>query len=219
MPEATQARSTHRQAARKGQGWCMPRSIRRFGEKLMAQQVWCWGRDVEYLDGNLLMQFGFERLRDHTSEGRSTCYRLDQDEFHICLWGFGMFFGRRDLGGLYLGRFDFCPRWAPVESLSSAIHWPDELPVFGRPRGRSQWERANSLWKETQLWIADYETWVRQTAGLAYRRECVEDWLRPFVRANRISSAWRFLSRRGWEGREQPIAEVLNHYTISTRNR
>ena len=27
----------------------------------MEQQVWCWGRDVEYPDGNLLMQYGFER--------------------------------------------------------------------------------------------------------------------------------------------------------------
>ena len=92
----------------------------------MEQQVWCWGRDVECRDGNLLMKFGFERYRDNDSDFRSTCYRFDQDTLHVCLWGFGMFFGSRELGGLYLDRFDFRPAWAPVESLSLAIHWPEE---------------------------------------------------------------------------------------------
>ena len=44
------------------------------------------------------------------TDDRSTCYRLDQDQLHVSLWGFGMFFGRRELGGLYLDRFDFRPR-------------------------------------------------------------------------------------------------------------
>ncbi len=131
MPELTRASRSHSNrtpSTRAGQGWCMPRPVRRFGGRLMEQQVWCWGRDVEYPDGNLLMQYGFERHRDSDTADRSTCYRLDHDDLHICLWGFGMFFGSRELGGLYLDRFDFCPTWAPVESLSSQIHWPDELP-------------------------------------------------------------------------------------------
>lgn len=204
-------------SAREGQGWCMPRPVRRFGGRLMEQQVWCWGRDVENPDGNVLMRFGFERHRDGSSDVRSTCYRLDRDQLHVSLWGFGMFFGRRDLGGLYLDRFDFCPTWAPVESLSLAIHWPGELPVFARPRGRSQWQRARKLWKLSLLWIADYETWVRDEVGLAYRRECVESWLRPYVRADRMSAAWRYLSRRGWERNGQHPMSELGRYTIDAR--
>ena len=217
MPEtvpARRARPTPSRPARAGQGWCMPGPARRFGGKLMGQQVWCWGRDVEYPDGNLLMRFGFERHRDRSTAERSTCYRLDRDQLHISLWGFGMFFGCRDLGGLYLNRFQFCPGWAPVESLSLAIHWPDELPIFARPRGAPQWQRARKLWKTTLLWIANYEAWVRATVGLAYRRECVETWLRPIVRAEKMATAWRFLGQRGWEHRDQPITQALKRYTI-----
>lgn len=183
----------------------------------MPQQVWCWGRDVEYPDGNLLMDFGFERHRDRSTEDRSTCYRLDQDQLHVCLWGFGMFFGRRDLGGLYLDRFDFYPTWAPIESLSLAIHWPDELPAFARPRGISQWRRARELWKSSLLWIANYETWIRSNVGLAYRRECVETWLRPYVRAEKTAAAWRFLGHQNWEQSDPRLTQALRQYTIPMR--
>ena len=214
MTETAPVKHRRPTQARTGQGWCMPRPVRRFGGKLMAQQVWCWGRDVECPDGNLLMRFGFERHRDCDTEDRSTCYRLDRDQLHVALWGFGMFFGRRDLGGLYLDRFDFCPKWAPVESLSLEIHWPDELPVFARPRGRPQWHRARKLWKSSLLWIADYEAWVRNEVSLAYRRECVATWLRPFVRAEKTAAAWRFLSRQRWEHRDQSVKQALKRYTI-----
>lgn len=199
---------------RAGQGWCTPRPVRRFGGRLMEQQVWCWGRDVEYPDGNLLMQYGFERRRDSETAHRSTCYRLDQDDLHICLWGFGMFFGSRELGGLYLDRFDFCPTWAPVESLSSQIHWPDELPAFVRPRGKLQWQCARKLWALSLFWIAGYESWIRKYAGIAYRRQCVETWLRPFVRAEKKVAAWRFLSRQCWEHKDQSLVQRLGQYTI-----
>lgn len=195
----------------------MPQPVRRFGGKLMEQQLWCWGRDVEHPNGNLLIKFGFERHRDCNTEDRSTCYRLDQDQLHVSLWGFGMFFGQRELGGIYLNRFDFCPYWAPIESISLAIHWPDELPVFARPNGKSQWQRARKVWKSCLLWIAQYETWVRSNVGTAYRRECVEDWLRPFVRAEKMSAAWRFLSRQDGEYQNQPLSQVLNQFTISTK--
>jgi len=218
MPDSSQTTMDRGRPSRQmgpGQGWCMPRPVRRFGGKLLEQQVWCWGRDVEYAEGNLLMGFGFERHRDLTVVDGSTCYRLDRGQLHVSLWGFGMFFGRRDWGGLYLNRFEFCPKWAPVESLSLAIHWPQELPVFARPRGRSQWERARKLWKASLLWIATYEAWVRSTVGLDYRRECVESWLRPFVRAGKMEAAWRFLSRSSWEQRGVDKPAVMKRYCLS----
>lgn len=199
---------------RAGQGWCMPRTVRNFGLELMSQQLWCWGRDIENSDGNLLMQYGFGRHRYCGNSDMSTCYRLDDGALHVCMWGFGIFFGRRDLGGLYLGRFDFCPKWAPVESLSLAIHSAADLPNFVRPRGRVQWQVARKLWKSLCQWIAGYEQWVRATEGVRYRRECVESWMRPFVRADRMASAWHFLSRRNWERDKQPVSQTLRKYTI-----
>jgi len=200
---------------RAGQGWCVPRSVRAFGDRLMSQQVWCWGRDVECPAGNLLLQFGFKRYRDTDTADRSTCYRLDQEKLHVCLWGFGMFFGSRELGGLYLNRFEFTPSWAPVESISLEVHWPDELPVFSRPRGPSQWLRARKLWKQSLRWIAEYETWIRKTAGLRYRRNCVGTWLQPVVRAEKKAAAWRFLSRQNWQQQSLPLKQALEQFTLS----
>ena len=201
------------QRSRLGQGWCMPPTVRRFGEKLLGQQLWCWGRDIEHSDENLLMRFGFTKHRDSDCEARSTCYRLDQDQLHVALWGFGMFLGRRDLGGLFLGRFDFCPDWAPIESVSLSVHWPDELPIFARPYGQDQWQRARELWASLLLWISEYERWIVKTAGIEYRRQCVASWLRRFVRADRMSQAWRFLGKRGWEEKSQPLGKQLNKLT------
>ncbi|MCH2362803.1 MAG: hypothetical protein MK329_17250 [Pirellulales bacterium] len=200
---------------RVGQGWCMPRQILRFGDQLMQQQLWCWGRDVERAEGNLLMEFGFERHRDCAIDPQSTCYRLDCDELHVSLWGFGMFFGRRDLGGLYINRFDFRPRWAPIESLAEGIHWPQELPAFARPRGRAQWVRARDLWSGLLRWIADYEAWVQDTSEPTYRSKTVETWLRPFVRAEKMSAAWQFLSNQDWNGQSKPLSELLKRYKLS----
>lgn len=213
-PRSRRNTSTPVRRTRAGQGWCMPRPVRRFGGRLMEQQVWCWGRDVECSDGNLLVRYGFERHRDNNTSERSTCYRLDQDDLHLCLWGFGMFFGSRELGGLYLNRFDFCPIWAPIESLSLNIHWPNELPIFARPRGRSQWQRARQLRKLSLFWIAGYESWVRANVGLAYRRQCVATWLRPFVRAEKKVAAWRYLGRQRWENEESSLTQTLEQYTL-----
>lgn len=184
----------------------------------MQQQVWCWGRDIEFPEGNLLMRFGFERHRDRTPVQRSSCYRLDRDELHVCLWGFGMFFGRRELGGLFLDRFDFRPRWAPIESLSLAIHAPEDLPVFARPRGRVQWKPARKLWRAALRWIADYESWIRTNVGVEYRSECVASWLKPFVRAEKMAAAWKFLSRRDWNCLNPVPMIELKRYTIVQRS-
>lgn len=200
--------------SRRGQGWCTPHTIRRFGEKLLAQQLWCLGQDIEHPQGNLLMQYGFSRHRDRDLNFRSTCYRLDQGQLHVALWGFGVFFGRRDLGGLFLGRFGFCPVWAPIEAIALSVHWPDELPAFGRPHGSGQWRRAKLLWATLLQWISEYERWTTVAAGLQYRQKCVESWLRPFVKAERMADAWRFVAMRSWEKRNQSIGRQLKKFTF-----
>ena len=212
MSQVLRTSSSH-QSPRVGQGWCTPPTVRRFGVKLLEQELWCWGRDIEYSNQNLLMSYGFKQYRDSEAEVPSTCYRLDEGQLHIALWGFGMFFGRRDLGGLFLSRFEFCPDWAPIESISLSVHWADELPIFARPYGQDQWQRARQLWAALLLWISEYERWTVETAGTEYRRQCVASWLRPFVRADRMSQAWKFLSRRGWEKQSQPLGQQFKKFT------
>ena len=215
MSDLVLERDPQPKSGRAGQGWCMPQQVLRFGGRLMEQQLWCWGRDVERPEGNLVMAYGFERHRDCAIDPQSTCYRLDRDELHVSLWGFGMFFGRRDLGGLYVSRFDFRPGWAPIESLAEGIHWPEELPVFARPHGRLQWQRARALWSGLLSWIAGYEEWVQQKVGADYRCESVDTWLRPFVRAEKMASAWDFLSKEDWNHSNKPLSQMFKRYTFS----
>ena len=196
-------------------GWCMPAVACRFGQRLMSQQAWCWGRDIKFPQRNLLMRYGFQRHRDPLGRERATCYRLDRNDCHVALWGFGMFYGERRLGGLFLDRFDIRPAWAPVESLSLAIHWPSELPTFSRPRNGPEWCRARCLWQRALRWIARYEIWIRNEVGLAYRQDCVNTWLRPFVPAGKIIPAWRFLSRRPWEEVPETCRTNLLQYELA----
>ncbi|MFO0915800.1 MAG: hypothetical protein U0795_22765 [Pirellulales bacterium] len=200
------------------QGWCLSRPVLRFGEQLMSQQEWCWGRDVKYPGGNLLMEYGFERHRDTSGKARSTCYRMQHDAGQIALWGFGMFFGHRKNGGVFLRRYDFRPLWGPIESLSLGIHWPQELPVFRRPSDRKQWCCAQAAWASALRWIAQYETWVHRVCGSDYRRECVAEWLRPFVTADKMAAAWKYLGRREWERTSTEFSEAVAPLRIQLAN-
>ena len=51
MIESPLSTATQGSGSRKDQGWCVPKPIQSFGGKLMTQQVWCWGRDVECDEG------------------------------------------------------------------------------------------------------------------------------------------------------------------------
>lgn len=179
-------------------GWCYPRSVARFGERLFGQQLWCWGRDILFSKGNLLLRYGFSRHRERGVDG-STCYRLDTEKQHIALWGFGVWYGCREYGGIFLNRFNFVPQWGNFESLALGIHWPEELPPLGRPSNQLQWQRAHRLCCQMMAWIASYETWVQREVGLDYRRHCVATWRRPLIAAERMPGAWRLLQRRCWE--------------------
>lgn len=54
----------------------LPGRIQRRGQHLLSQQCWLWGRDIKRTDGNLLMTFGFERLRPPEGISGSTQYIL-----------------------------------------------------------------------------------------------------------------------------------------------
>jgi len=208
---ASQTRSV-RAAVRRG--WCYPPPVRRFAENLLAQQLWCWGCDIRRDSGNLLLQYGFTRHRAGSEHGGSSCYRLDEDRRHISLWGFGIFYGERQHGGLYLGRSGFRPSWSAAESLADVIHWADELSGFGRPRGAAQWRHSHLLCRRMLHWIASYERWVLNWVGPDYRRECVATWLRPLVKAEQMPRAWTQLTGRCWDSGAEDWRRLTNRLLI-----
>ncbi|HWL07596.1 MAG TPA: hypothetical protein VNQ76_04265 [Planctomicrobium sp.] len=198
-------------------GWCYPRPVQRLAERLLTQQIWCFGQDIKSPHGNLLIEYGFQRHRGNSSQrAGSTCYRYDDEHRHINLWGFGLFYGERKLGGLYLGRFKFQPQWACVESLAQGIHWPEKLPAFSRPGQADEWRRAHQLCRRMLNWIADYEAWVIRHSGMDYRRTCLNEWPRRACDAGQIAACWRFLSRRSWEEESSDWESQLS--TLSERS-
>jgi hypothetical protein len=70
----------------------IPALVRRQGRILLNQQCWLWGQDVRRAEGNLLLDFGFERLRAPEEITGSSQYTLalGKNDF-LRLWGFGLF--------------------------------------------------------------------------------------------------------------------------------
>jgi len=197
-PNDTHATSPAESSVR--QGWCYPPPVKRFATKLLDQQLWCWGRDISSPDGNLLIEQGFQRHRQPDAGAKGcTCYRLDDDARHVALWGFGIFYGERELGGLLIRRFGFTPEWLGVESLALGIHSAQALPPFSRPSGADEWRRAHRLCAHLVEWIAGYERAILDSQGPAYREACIRDWLRPFTLADRTAHAWQSLKSRRWD--------------------
>ncbi len=181
-------------------GWCQPECVRKFAESLISQQLWCWGRDIRCPNGNLLLEFGFCRHRERGKRSSgSTCYRIDDGPRHVALWGFGIFFGDRSLGGLYVSRYDFRPLWANLESVAATVHHPADLPKFERPSGIRQWKLAHRLYPRLLDWMIQYENWVQHHAGIEFRERCVRSWLHPVVSAQNMPLALKLLRDRGWD--------------------
>ncbi len=186
-------------AAETRRGWCLPRDVRRRAERLLDQQMWCFGRDVSAGSGNLLLEYGFERDRAPDDRPGSTAYRLRLDDATIVLWGWAVFFGSDDHGGLLLKRFEFNPAWRSEGAPPERVWSRSELPKFARPGRTDDWRRAAKALYALQDWLAHYERWVIERAGLAYREECVSAWFkRAVVTAEEMADTWTRLKNRCW---------------------
>jgi hypothetical protein len=102
--------------------WRFPERLVSRGTKLLSQQLWYWGCDVRRPEGNLLLDHGFARTRPSEGVQGSTIYALEPTPgAQVILWGFGVFFGRGELGGLFLNRFRFEPLLSEGAALAPAI--------------------------------------------------------------------------------------------------
>jgi hypothetical protein len=176
---------------------CLPAAVRRHGSVLLNQQFWLWGQDIRRPEGNLLLGGGFERARPPGAAQGSRCYTLRLDGGRtVALWGFGLFYGDDDLGGLYLSRFRLLPLLSENADPPASVWAPNDLPPFASPASMDEWERARPLLVAALLWISAYESRTLELPGLTYRRRCLAGAPRP----NRCPSdgpvRWRRLAVR-----------------------
>jgi hypothetical protein len=163
----------------------LPSRIQRRGQQLLSQQCWLWGRDVKRNDGNLLMAFGFERLRPPEETSGSTQYTLHiSSDFRVQLWGFGMYFGSDQ--GIYVNRYEFVARTVSFKG----GWWQGPDSIGSLPRSQDL-----HLLAQASAWIAAYESWVLRTAGLPYRQSALQGWKNRACRVSEIPAFWTQLSR------------------------
>ncbi len=152
----------------------MSAATRRLGQRLLHQQCWNWGRDILRPEGNLLLEAGFCRQRAPEGELGSSRYELElADGAVLLLWGFGLYFGEPERGGVYLNRYQFQPEWMPLELVRPLIWRPDMIPQGQKPPSA---ELPFDLTARVAIQIADYEDWILSRRGLDYRRNVLREW-------------------------------------------
>ena len=101
--------------------------------RLLSQQVWCWGRDIERFEGNWLREIGFERIEPtFRCEDCDSIYNLElQNGKHVILRAFGVLYGADQKEGIYLPRYDFLPKYSSQLNIKNLPWEKKDLPEFG----------------------------------------------------------------------------------------
>lgn len=176
---------------------CLPAAVRRRGTSLLNQQFWLWGQDIRRPAGNLLLRHGFERTRPPDGVQGSRCYTLRLDAHRtVVLWGFGIFYGDRAHGGLYLSRFGLVPLLLESGQPPVAVWTPTHLPQCALPADEDEWLRARPLLIAALRWISGYESWILKEMGSAYRHDCLAAWSHPVCTADASAALWLRLAQR-----------------------
>lgn len=180
-------------------GWrWLPRD-RKLGERLLDQQMWCFGCDIRRAAGNLLLAYGFTRQRPPTGCSGSNDYALTlADGVQVRLWGFGCLWAEPAVS-VFLRRYEFAPR-VPGAPVPAVVWSPACLPPAPRPRQPERVRLAVPALVRLLHWLADYEAWVATTCGAEYRATCVQTWNKPHpLPAETMSAHWRALAGRAQE--------------------
>ena len=163
---------------------------------LLNQQIWCWGRDIECSRDNWLVKHGFERVEKPAGSDAASLYRLDLSaKTRVILRGFGVFCGDDRWGGLFLQRFGFAPQLTPEPDLPRTPWFAEDLPPLVVPRP-DQVPRCQRLLLTLIDWVRQYEVWIAERVGVAYRSETLLDWKKKkgvVVPAEELPFAWRML--------------------------
>jgi len=161
----------------------LPVDLRNRGILLLNQQCWVWGRDILRPEGNLLIEYGFDKTKPPKGIEGSTQYTFKMASGTIIrLWGFGMFYGRTR--GIHLNRYEFEPRVARITNdLWRADRLGPMVPL-----------RRYSGLRPILLWIASYEEWVLTRYGRTYRKQCLIGWKKKNVNPGSVSQQWAELA-------------------------
>lgn len=177
-------------------GLRLPAEARRHGTALLNQQFWLWGHDIRRPEGNALLLHGFGQERPPEGLRGSTRYDLALDPDRVVvLWGFGLFYGDRALGGVALGRFRLAPLFGDPDP-PRGVWETARLPRFGPPVGADERRRTGALLVAALRWIAAYEAWAEDALDSSHRQRSLAAWRRPPCPRGETAVAWTRLAYR-----------------------
>lgn len=162
----------------------------------MHHQCWFFGRDILHADENLLIRYGFERYGVPEDEKGGNAYRLSQSEQReIVLWGFGLFFGEKPCGGVFIRRYGFSPNFLTVGNLKLPIYKSEQLPLSQKPPSISEQKTVSRLTCAAIDWITEYEIWIEETCGKHWRKDCLQEWSNAALSPRQIKNGWKRLRK------------------------
>jgi hypothetical protein len=177
----------------------MPARLQKHGAELLHFQCWLWGCDIRRAEGNLLLEYGFSRQRPPVGAAGSSAYLLSlAPDAVLVLWGFGAFCGDPGTGGVYLKRYEFTPVFVAHLNAHRLPWLPDQLRPVALPAEPGARQRMHRQFVTLIEWIAQYERWVRDSCGLAYRRQCAAESTRHTFRipVERLVEEWQQLAHQ-----------------------
>jgi hypothetical protein len=188
-----------------------PEDFRRLCQLLLHQQCWHWGQDIRHPQGNLLLAYGFKRVRPPAGTQGSSRYQLRlSSRSAITLWGFGLYFARCGRGGVYLNRYDCTPRFCHQAGFLEHVWTRDALPLTcSMDCSANHGPGTAYLVLKAAEWMSRYEIWVLRQLGVQYRREVLREWHEPAVLPEILPEEWL---RLGHLARTRPGLE-LPHVT------
>ncbi len=163
----------------------LPFALQKKGAQLLHQQCSLWGQDVRRLEGNLLLQQNFKRVRPPKSVSGCSQYTLRLESgLLLRLWGFGFFIGEGE--GVYVNRYNFTPRHVVMPE----DVW--ETKYFARAPYSQDYE----LFALGLRTIIKVEETVLRHAGLPYRQRCLSLLEKAFFEPYAFLAEWRALERQ-----------------------
>ena len=166
---------------------------------MLSQQIWSGGQDIRRKEGNLLVEFGFERVKPPADvEIQDSVYTLNLTENRsVILRGFGVYYRDNDLGAIFLPRYEFIPGYTTNTTLEQPLWTYDELPELYFPT-ESEWDSYITMLADLVKWIRDYEHKVIEEQGIEYRISTLAEWdngERKVTTSQAVVGAWEKIGK------------------------
>lgn len=171
------------------------REVRKIGTPLIDLHMWCWGCDVRRAEGNLLLEYGFEKRPAPDPHYRSAYDVPLSPTCVLTLWAWGMWIAEETHGSLLISRDRFRLRAAETAHYLPQARREGELPACVPVQNDATWERGCPLLGAACTWAAGYERWVAEHTEPGYRRQTWAHWPQrrcypDRIGANEITGTW-----------------------------